>query len=527
MWKQTTIRLKAGGSLRIMGVQWIALTEAPVKLFHTFAKEINMVKKAAMFLLPAILGLSISIMALLLSQVASVQASPGIYYVAPGAGCGGSVPNCYASVQTAVDAASPGDEIRVAAGVYSDVHVRPRSDITTTGVVTQSVYLTKSLTIRGGYNSDFSAWDPETYATTLDAQGQGRVLYITGDISPTIEGLGITGGDDTGMDGYGYAGIHDVGGGVYVLTATVTLKNNMIFSNTSSYNGGGLFLGESTGVLHGNRILNNHAKSGAGVFLYEGAPTLDSNTVLSNTSTNLGGGIYMFASDALLKGNTISGNSASTIGGGLDVASCSPTLSGNVLSGNSARKGGGIYLWYSRSVLTNNVIMDNLASVDGEGSGLWIGGSEPLLLQTTLARNTGGDGSGVMVTDAGSTPTTLVMTNTLVADHSIGISVTAGSKVDMDGVLWFNTPVKVSHSGATVNVQHQYQGDPAFGADGYHLTAGSAAIDKGVPAGVLTDLDGQARFGSLPDLGADEYWPAGYPRYLYLPLSLKNTASLH
>jgi len=483
-------------------------------------------KKATTFLFSALLGLSLSMVALLLSRSASVQASPSIHYVAPGGSCGSSLPSCFTNLQAAVDAAAPGDEIRVAAGSYSDVHVRPRRDTTATGVVTQSVYLTKSVTIRGGYNSDFSAWDPETYATTLDAQGQGRVLYITGDISPTIEGLRITGGNATGMEGYHYYSDFDAGSGVYVLTATVTLKDNQIFSNTSTYSGGGVFLGGSTGILDGNTIHNNQADTGgAGVFLFGGTPTLKSNTIFSNTAGNLGGGVYIFSADAVLEENKISGNSASIHSGGVAVASCNPILDGNLISGNTAQDGAGMELWYSRSVLINNAILDNRSSVNGEGSGLWIGGSKLHLLQNTLARNTGGDGSGIFVTDAGSTPTTLVMTNTLIAGHGIGISVTAGSEVDINGVLWFNTPVKVSQTGATVDVQHQYEGDPAFAADGYHLTAASAAIDKGVPAGVLSDIDGQARFGNPPDLGADEYWPVGYPKYIYLPLNLKNSAS--
>ncbi len=46
---------------------------------------------------------------------------------------------------------------------------------------------------------------------------------------------------------------------------------------------------------------------------------------------------------------------------------------------------------------------------------------------------------------------------------------------------------------------------PAWGETGdYHLTAGSAAIDAGVPAGVPRDLDGRFRDPS-PDLGAYEY----------------------
>jgi hypothetical protein len=482
-------------------------------------------KKAAAILLPVLLGLALSTLALLFSRASSVQASPGILYVAPGGTCGGGVANCYATVQAAVDAAAPGDEIRVAAGTYTDVHVRPRSDVTTTGVVTQSVYLTKTLTILGGYNSDFSVRDPAANATILDAQGEGRVLYITGAITPTIEGLRLTGGDASGMDGYEYYGTHDAGGGVYVLTATVTLMDNKIYNNAATYGGGGVFLSHSDGRLIDNQITENRVSDGggAGVFFYKGAPSLESNQVLSNTSDNLGGGVYIFSTDALLKGNTIGANSANSLGGGLDVASCSPTLVGNIFSGNTAGKGAGAYLWYSRSALTNNVFMDNQAGTDGQGSGLWMGGSKPVLLQTTFASNTGGDGSGIMVADASSTShSTLVMTNTIISDHAIGISVTAGSSVDLDGVLWYNTPVTVSQSGATINVQHQYEGDPAFAPDGYHLTAGSAAIDKGVPAGVNTDIDGQPRPASSPDLGADEYWAPGALNYIYLPAIYKN-----
>jgi hypothetical protein len=474
-------------------------------------------KKATAILFVSLLGLALSMLALFLGRAASAQASAGVLYVAPHASCGGGVPNCYASVQAAVDAAAPADEIHVAAGVYTDTHVRPRN-ATTTDPVTQTIYLSKTVTIRGGYSVDFSARDPDTYATILDAQGQGRVVYATGNINPTIEGVRITGGDATGLGGYEYYGTYDAGGGVYAITATLSLNDSQVYSNTSSYGGGGVFLGNSRGRLDGNQIFDNYAQSGGGgVFLYQGSATLEDNSVISNTTDNLGGGLYLFSTSARLMGNTIRGNSASSLGGGLDVASCSPTLDSNVFSGNTAGRGGGIYLWYSHSLLTNNVIADNQASVTG--SGIWIGGSEPRLLHSTIARNTGGDGSGVTVTDAGTTHTTLVMTNTLLASHSVGITVTAGSTADLNGVLWFATPVTVSQVAATVDVRHPYTGDPAFGADGYHLTSGSAAIDRGLPAGVSTDIDGQPRSATAPDLGADEYWPAGSPWYIYLPIT--------
>jgi hypothetical protein len=474
-------------------------------------------KKASTIVLASLIGLAFSILALRLGQTTNAQAAAGILYVAPGGVCGGGVPNCYPNLQAAVDAAAPGDEIRAAAGTYTDLSVRPRQDITTTGFVTQTLYLSKTVTVRGGYNSNFSAWNPDLYATILDAQGKGRGIYVTGDISPTIEGLHITGGDATGLTGYGYYGAYDTGGGVYVMTATVTLSDNQIYNNTAPYGGGGVFLGYSNGRLNGDKIFDNHANTGGGgVFFYNGAPTLDSSSVMSNTTNNLGGGLYIFSSAARLTDNTIRGNSANNLGGGLDVASCSPTLDGNIFAGNTANLGGGAYLWYNHSLLTNNVFMENQANE--RGSGLWIGGSKPILLHTTFSGNSGGNGSGIMVADANTTPSTLMITNTILVSHTVGISLTAGSAATINGILWFNTPITVSQTAGTVNIQHQYQGDPAFNTDGYHLTASSAAIDKGVPAGVLNDIDGQPRPLQAPDLGADEYWAPGYPKLIYLPV---------
>jgi hypothetical protein len=109
-------------------------------------------------------------------------------------------------VQAAVDAASDGDVIKVATGVYTDVSARPApagyQGAPASGLITQVVYISKTVTIRGGYTSAFTEPpNPEANPTTLDAQGQGRVLLIAGVISPTAEGLRITGGDATGLGG--------------------------------------------------------------------------------------------------------------------------------------------------------------------------------------------------------------------------------------------------------------------------------------------------------------------------------------
>ena len=115
---------------------------------------------AKRFHIPLALAIAILMMAGLLTMVwllggpvpQAAHAQGTIRYVAPGGDCGTASP-CYNTVQEAVDAAQAGDEIRIAAVTYTDLNVRPRDDVTTTGVVTQVVYVSKTVMLRGGYTT--------------------------------------------------------------------------------------------------------------------------------------------------------------------------------------------------------------------------------------------------------------------------------------------------------------------------------------------------------------------------------------
>jgi parallel beta-helix repeat protein len=446
----------------------------------------------------------------------------------------------YTTIQNAVDAATGGEIIKVATGVYTGVQTRTAPAGST--VVTQVVYISKTVTIRGGYTTtNWTTPYPITQPTTLDAQEQGRVLYISGDISPTIEGLRITGGD---------AG-SDPGGGVYVISATVTIRDNRVFSNTADGNGGGLFLRYSDATISGNTVISNTAgENGGGLYLRDSDATISGNTFTSNTvQINDGGGLNLRDSDATISGNTISANTAPDGGGltlvnsaaelsgntiisntahddagGLFLVSSAATLIGNTIISNTANSGdscgGGLRLNQSDATLINNVVADNQAMT--WGSGICVEGCSPRLLHTTIARNSGGDGRGVYVTNEGSNYSTVALTNTIIVSHTVGIYVSSNNTATLESTLWHGNTTDWGGGGAgTINHSNDYAGDPRFDADGYHLMAGSAAINRGVNAGVTTDIDGDSR-DSMPDLGADEL--AGIGMDVYLPIIMKNAS---
>jgi hypothetical protein len=175
---------------------------------------------------------------------------------------------------------------------------------------------------------------------------------------------------------------------------------------------------------------------------------------------------------------------------------------------NAAQRGGGLFLGFSEAALTNDVFADNQAV---EGSGLYLLGSSARLQHTTVARN--GDGSGLHVAQSFyGDPSRAWLTNTIVASHTLGITVTAGCTVTLEGTLWgagaWANAAKWDGAGTILAGTLQVDGDPAFvdpDAGDYHVGLASAAVDRGLDAGVETDLDGDPRpLGQGHDLGADE-----------------------
>ena len=392
----------------------------------------------------------------------------------------------FTNVQAAVNAATGGETIKVAGVVYTggpNSHYGYR----------QMVYITKSLTVQGGYTvTDWSAPDPVANVTVLDAQGEGQVLLIEGDITVTVEGLCITGGSMAGS-----------GGGGYVRWASVAFINNRIFSNTA-YGGGGLWLTQSDAILEGNVFSDNRARDGGAAYLTQSTVTVVSNTFVANNA-EFGGGLWLIGSEHTVNvvGNTIVSNTG-RFGGGLYLYLSDAVISGNRILSNSADIGGGMLLEESDADLINNVIADN--RVRHTGAGLIIYSASPRLLHNTVVNNVGGDGSGIEITNW-SKYSFVTLTNTILISHAVGITVSAGNTARMEATLWGNE-TDWRGMGNIITGTRNIWGDPAFvapAAGDYRINLSSAAVDAGVNAGVSIDIEGELRpLGGGYDIGADE-----------------------
>jgi uncharacterized repeat protein (TIGR01451 family) len=310
--------------------------------------------------------------------------------------CSSGPPACdAASIQEAVDEAAAGDEIRIAAGTYSQLTVRAG--------VTQVVYLSKTLALRGGFTT--TNWldpDPAANPTQLDGRGAGRAVYVRGEISVRLEGLELTGGTASGMGGYqppwGDDPI-DAGGGLYVVSATVVLEESRLFSNTAAY-GGGLFVLNGRPTITGSTIISNSATSGGALALqgcsgsFLAGTWVGGNVATGTSYEDGGGGLYLSGSGATLSHMTISTNAAGFAGGGLYLSGGTVTMVDSEVEGNAAGEyGGGLYARGSALQCSQSTLRANTSG--GYGGGMALRWSDVTLLGNTIAGNEAEGGGGL------------------------------------------------------------------------------------------------------------------------------------
>jgi parallel beta-helix repeat protein len=309
-----------------------------------------------------------------------------------------------------------------------------------------------------------------------------------------------------------FGNVAHLGGGLYLHHSAATLSGNTINSNTITDRGGGMYLYGSDATLVSNTVVYNRADGqGAGLYLRGGNATLMANTVMSNTASDEGGGLYLVESSPTLLGNAVVANEAGTDGGGLYLWNSNPTLSSNTVVDNRATLGGGLYVRESNPWLASNIVADNQVATNG--SGLYVEASSPRLWHTTIARNTGGEGNGLYVTDDGATYSTVGLTNTILVSQTVGIAATADNTATLEATLWgdgaWANTADIGGAGTILTGTFNFRSDPLFAdpsAGDYHLKDDSEAIDNGVDTGTGPDVDLDLRpIGAGFDIGADEF----------------------
>jgi predicted outer membrane repeat protein len=334
---------------------------------------------------------------------------------------GASWATAFTSVQPALNAAKPGDEVWVAAGTYA-------GDLT----------LPSGVALYGGFHGDETTREQRMPASGLSVLTGGRITTPPGAAGVVLDGVTVQGGMAlTARDAsltvtnclFAGKGAFQTGGsltfrnnevvggalglaGVFASNASVTITGNTIRNCTLSgytygsnsvttFNAGALSVTDCHGEIAGNTIQDNHIDAGSssnaigggaglcavrGVLVIRGNRITGNTALISgNTAITTGGGIYcengtFIISDNLIAGNRATAAPGAAFGAGMYIADSSVRLVNNTITGNRAGvtpngsvSGGGLYLMahpsaQSRYVVENNIIAFNDTGVDWHGA---------------------------------------------------------------------------------------------------------------------------------------------------------------
>lgn len=456
-------------------------------------------------------------------------------------GDGSSWESAYNSLQTAIDNASDGDEIWVAAGTYY-----PEKITLSSGTPTdrdKAFVLPAGVKIYGGFSATgdptMAERDWETYETILS----GNLDYLTDpddnsntnnahhvilalgiDNSAELDGFTIQGGNANLSSNINIGGNigRNTGAGLFMRSASPTLRN-LNFKNNSSNSYGGALSAEANSVLNISEATfhNNNVNSGGyGGAMYLTATTGQMHNIVmsgNGTTSTYGGAISIIGgSNISIQNAEIYGNGrTSTNGGAVYVAGASKMqMSKAKMYNNLSANGGAVYSTNVNTIdMLDVIIYGNSAA--SAGGGIWLNTNNNTinLTNVTIADNTAGN---------------------IANGYGIYISNNVIIKV-YNSIIWSDSTTSSDIGGSTTYLTRQYSlvkgfadssnnnipgGSPLFNAD-YTLMPGSPAIDAGsntlyTNAGGTssdTDIFGNVRIynaasnaaGGTIDIGVSEF----------------------
>ncbi len=284
------------------------------------------------------------------------------------------------TIQAAIDSSGAGDEILVAPGTYTWSSQGHTDDY---GMIFFGRDVS-GFTLRSSNGPD---------VTVLDAQYQGRIMFIQGYNDIVIDGFTFVNG--VAPDNY------DAGGGLIGHLSSPVIKN-CVFTANSAQQGGGLWYGGvSAPVIEDCVFHNNSAYYGGGICLVNSSTTgtLRNCVIRDNIAEDRGGGLLAHNYDFRIERSIICANRSDNRGGGISVSEDKPaTIRQCTLSENDAPDGGGIHLQDGSSIRLECSII----SFSHLGSALSLLESSAIDVETCVFwKNAGGDSIPEGGTDSG------------------------------------------------------------------------------------------------------------------------------
>ncbi len=276
-----------------------------------------------------------------------------------------AVPETFATIQEAIDAAKGNVEIRVNPGTYQE-----NLDL-----------LGKPITLVGTEGPDVTVIDGRSLETVI-------TMHLGESSATRVADLTIANGSAT------------IGGGIYLDGASPVLENLVLHDNDATVDGGGLASQGGSPTLVDIRAYGNTTGEwgqGGGLYLEGGEPEVVRGTFTDNTASS-GAGIYLYDTSATLRNTLVAGNEAG-YGGGISIRfATTPTLINVTSHSNTAAGGAGIFVETSSVLAVNTVLTGNRAPV---GAGILVRdeSSSVLLVYCNVWGNYGEDYGGDVLYD--------------------------------------------------------------------------------------------------------------------------------
>ncbi len=198
----------------------------------------------------------------------------------------------FTDIQSAVDAAQAGDEIRVVQGVYTTAS----GDVVT--------WQNKDLTLQGGYESVGGALDSGLYETVIDGGGVAfRSGVFTSGLTAAsrLSGFTFLGGQNGHLNS---------GAGIHNDNSDLVISHCVFHSNYANWGAGVASWNDSDVTITHSYFHDNSAYYGAAIHNGSGSEATIVNSVFYSNSAGYGGAIRNVSSNSTTVNCSFGGNSA-------------------------------------------------------------------------------------------------------------------------------------------------------------------------------------------------------------------------